>query len=138
MSSPRKHPSVRKRTSGRFYLGLNVESRIDSGLALGDASLDEHLRLACAELGQREVARKLGVSRMTLGKALGDARAWRGCPTTAWSALEASRPNCGSMRSTRLNASDVSANVPIFTRRDQPSNSLSVLKTTFELRIVYS
>jgi hypothetical protein len=37
-----------------------------------------------------------------------------------------------------LNASDVSANVPNFTRRDQPSNSLRVLKTTFELRIVYS
>ena len=54
----------------QFYLGLNMESQIEYGAAPGENSLDERIRRLSAELGQREAARKLGISRMTLRKAL--------------------------------------------------------------------
>jgi hypothetical protein len=55
---------------GQFYLGLDIDSQIEYGATLDDGSLDERIRFMCEELGEREAARKLGVSRMTFRKAL--------------------------------------------------------------------
>jgi hypothetical protein len=67
----------------QFFLGLDTESQIEYGPALGDTSLDKRLRSMCELLGQREAAKRIGVSRMTLGKALS-----RGCMSLSRSIRE--------------------------------------------------
>ncbi len=51
---------------------LNRHTSLGVGCCLMPLVLDERIRSMCKELGQREAARKLGVSRMTLAKALSD------------------------------------------------------------------
>jgi hypothetical protein len=54
----------------QFYTGFDQEAQIEYGAEASVTSLDERVLGMCAELGQREATRRLGVSRMTLMKAL--------------------------------------------------------------------
>jgi hypothetical protein len=54
----------------QFYLGLNVQSQIEYGADTSDQALVERVRRFCIDIGEREAAKRFGVSRMTLRKAL--------------------------------------------------------------------
>jgi hypothetical protein len=64
--------SAKKRTNGRSssISASIMDSQIEYEQASGAASLDERIRSMCEKIGQREAARSLGVSRMTVGKVL--------------------------------------------------------------------
>jgi hypothetical protein len=54
----------------QFFLGLDEDAQIEYGVDEGGSSLDERVRRMCDDFGKRGTARRLGVSRMTLSKAL--------------------------------------------------------------------
>lgn len=54
----------------QFFTGPIEEAEIEYGADASGGSLYERVRELCEELGQREAARQLGISRMTLGKAM--------------------------------------------------------------------
>jgi hypothetical protein len=54
----------------QFFTGVDEEAQIEYGADASDGSLDRRLRKMCRELGQRETARELRISRMTLRKAV--------------------------------------------------------------------
>jgi hypothetical protein len=54
----------------QHFLGADEEAEIEYGADPTDGSLDDRIRRLCKEIGQRAAAKRLGVSRMTLRKAL--------------------------------------------------------------------
>ena len=54
----------------QFYTGFDEGAQIEYGADASGEALDQRIRVTCEELGQREATRRLGVSRMTLVKAL--------------------------------------------------------------------
>lgn len=67
----------------QFYTGVDEEAQIEYGADASVTSLNDRVRGMCAELGQRAATRRLGVSRMTLAKALS-----KGCESLTRSILE--------------------------------------------------
>ena len=54
----------------QFYTGFDEEAQIEYGADASGEALDQRIRVTCEELGKREAARRLDVSRMSLRKAL--------------------------------------------------------------------
>jgi hypothetical protein len=54
----------------QFVTGQDEEAQIEYGADAGGDSLDERLWKMCEEFGQREAARRLGILRVTLAKAM--------------------------------------------------------------------
>jgi hypothetical protein len=53
----------------QHFLGEDEEAEIEYGAAQTDDALDERIRRVCRELGEREAARQLGISRSALRRA---------------------------------------------------------------------
>ena len=54
----------------QHFLGEDEDAEIEYGVDEAASGLDDGLRTACQAIGQREVARQLGVSRTALRRAL--------------------------------------------------------------------
>ncbi len=53
----------------QYFTGLNVDEQIEYGAGLSEVVLGQELRRVVEGIGERETAKRLGFSRMTLRKA---------------------------------------------------------------------